>query len=58
MKTRPLEYRKQTRAGSEANIHQASFFERRLFYLIGKLSRTPRFKTFRKRAGLCYKRTR
>jgi len=24
-------------AGSEANIHEASFFERRLFYLIRKL---------------------
>ena len=45
MKAKPSEYRNQAcpefdrraRAGSEANIHEASFFERRLFYLIDKL---------------------
>ena len=33
MKVKPSKYRKQARAGSEANIHKASFTERRLFYL-------------------------
>ena len=45
VKAKPSEYRMQACpelgrrawAGSEANIHEASFFERRLFYLIGKL---------------------
>ena len=33
MKTKPSECRKQARAENEANIHKASFTERRLFYL-------------------------
>ena len=45
MKVSPSEYRSQACpefdrrawAGSEAKIHKASFFERRLFYLIGEL---------------------
>jgi len=37
VKAKPSESRRQAWAGSEANIHEASFFERRLFYLIGKL---------------------
>ncbi len=37
MKVKPPECQKHAGAGSEANIHEASFFERRLFYLVGKL---------------------
>jgi hypothetical protein len=33
-----LEWQDQVEAGREANIHKASFIERRLFYLNGHLS--------------------
>lgn len=33
MKMKPSEYPNHATAGSEANIHQASFIERRLFHL-------------------------
>lgn len=33
MKAKPSEWQRQARAGREANIHKASFIERRPFYL-------------------------
>ncbi len=51
MKPNSFECRKQAQAASEANIHKASFFERRLFYLIGMLSHAPR-KTLLEACGI------